>query len=61
MGLAKTVASTAVMFTGAAAQYSRIPGGVMTLKRFTQQVVKLFTESEDTQRNIWLHANDDLQ
>jgi len=59
MGLAKTVASTAVTFTGAAAQYSRIPGGVMTLKRFAQEVVKLSTESEDTHRNIWERANSD--
>jgi predicted acylesterase/phospholipase RssA len=63
MGLAKTAASTAVAFTGAAVQYSRIPGGVMTLKRFAEEVVKLSTESEDTHRNMWQRANsdDDLQ
>ena len=48
MGLAKTAASTAVAFTDAAAQYSRITGGVMTLKRFADEVVKLSTEWEDT-------------
>jgi hypothetical protein len=61
MGLVKTATST-VPFTGAA-QYSRIPGGVMTLKRFAEEVVKLSTESEDTHRNIWQCANseDDSQ
>jgi len=59
IGLAKTATSTAVAFTGAAAQYSRIAGGVLTLKRFAEEVVKLSTESEDTHRNMWQRANSD--
>ena len=58
MGLAKTAVST-VPFIDVAVQYSRIPGGVMTVKRFAAEVVKLSTESEDTHRNMWQRANSD--
>ena len=36
---------------------SRVPGGVLTLKRFAQELVKLSTESEDTHRRMWELAN----
>jgi len=54
----KTVASN-VPLIGTVEQCSRIPGGVMTLKRFVEELVKLSTESEDTHRNMWGHANSD--
>jgi len=40
-----------------ATQFSRIPGGIMTLKRFAQELVKLSTQSESTHRNMWELAN----
>jgi Patatin-like phospholipase len=57
-GSVKTVASN-VPLMGTAGQYSRIPGGVMTLKRFAEELVKLSTDSEDTHRNMWERANSD--
>jgi predicted acylesterase/phospholipase RssA len=49
--------------TSSVAQYSRIPGGLMTLKRFAAELVKLSTESEDTHRNLWecAHSHDESQ
>jgi Patatin-like phospholipase len=40
-----------------AIQLSRVPGGIVTLKRFAQDLVKLSTESEDTHRRMWEQAN----
>ena len=49
--------------TDSVAQYSRIPGGLMTLRRFAAELVKLSTNSEDTQRNMWerAHSHDESQ
>ena len=47
--------------TSGVAQYSRIPGGIMTLKRFAKELVKLSTDSEDTNRNMWQRAHDESQ
>jgi predicted acylesterase/phospholipase RssA len=49
--------------TSGVAQYSRIPGGLVTLKRFAAELVKLSTESEDTHRNMWerAHSHDESQ
>ena len=49
--------------TSGVAQYSRIPGGLVTLKRFAVELVKLSTESEDTHRNMWerAHSKDESQ
>lgn len=40
-----------------AAHLSRVPGGILTLKRFAQELVKLSTESEETHRKMWELAN----
>jgi len=40
-----------------AIQLSRVPGGILTLKRFAEELVKLSTESEDTHRRMWELAN----
>jgi len=54
-GKVKAAAST-LPSTSGVAQYSRIPGGIMTLKRFAKELVKLSTESEDTNRSMWERA-----
>jgi hypothetical protein len=40
-----------------AVHLSKIPGGILTLKRFAQELVKLSTESEETHRKMWDLAN----
>ena len=55
-GNIKTVVSN-LPFADTAVQLSRIPGGLMTLKRFAEELVKLSTESEDTHRKMWELAN----
>ena len=44
-------------FTDDVAQFSRIPGGLMTLKRFAQELVTLSTNSEDTHNSMSKIAN----
>ena len=46
-----------VPFANNAVQLSRVPGGILTLKRFAEELMKLSTESEDTHRRMWDLAN----
>jgi Patatin-like phospholipase len=55
-GRVKEVA-TKVPLTETAVQLVRIPGGLMTLKRFAEELVKFSTDSEDTHRTMWDRAN----
>jgi predicted acylesterase/phospholipase RssA len=55
-GRVRTAASN-LPLSNTAVQFFRIPRGVMTLKRFAQELVKLSTQSESTHTNMWELAN----
>ena len=54
---AVTAASSIVPFANNAVQLARVPGGILTLKRFAEQIARLSTESEDTHRKMLELAN----
>jgi predicted acylesterase/phospholipase RssA len=57
--VAEAIGTTVSSFASNAAKLARVPGGVITLARFAEELAKLSTEAEDTHRKMFRQANAD--